>query len=67
VATSSALLGTYHVADGARAAFSDAMAAWIPLAYEELVHTARTYGSVITYLELSEHVQEISGIRTRTL
>ncbi len=43
------------------------MAAWIPLASDELVATARKYGAVITYLELSERVQEVSGVQTRTL
>jgi len=67
VATSSELPGTFRIADGSRVAFSDAMAAWIPLANDELVATARRYGAVITYLELSERVQEVSGVRTRTL
>lgn len=53
MATSSELPGTYRIADGSRVAFSDAMAAWIPLANDELVATARKYGAVITYLELS--------------
>src|SRR4051794_10597512 len=61
------LPGTYRVADGSRVAFSDAMATWIPLAYDELVATARRYHAVITYLQLSEHVQTVSGVRTRAL
>lgn len=61
------LPGTYRSADGAKVAFSDAMAAWIPLAYDELVATARSYRAVITYLELSERVQDLSGVRTRML
>lgn len=65
--TPSELPGTYRVADGSRVAFSAAMAVWIPLAYDELIATARGYQAVITYLELSERVQEVSGFRTRTL
>jgi hypothetical protein len=61
------LPGTYRVADESRVNFADALAAWIPLAYEELIATARKYHAVTTYLELSAHVQEASGIRTRTL
>lgn len=59
--------GTYRVADESRMSFSEAMAAWIPLAYDELLATARRYHAVVTYLELGEHVQDRSGIRTRVL
>lgn len=61
------LPGTYRVSDSSPVPFSDAMAAWIPLAYDELIVTARKYHGVVTYRELSERVQEVSGIRTRTL
>lgn len=61
------LPGTYRVADGARVQFADALAAWVPIAYDELLATARKYGAYVTYLEFSEHVQELSGIRTRML
>lgn len=61
------LPGTYRVADGARVEFADALAAWIPIAYDELVGTAHRYHAYVTYLELSERVQELSGIRTRML
>ena len=61
------LPGTYRVADALPVKFSEAMAVWIPLAYDELVATARKYHAVITYRELSDHVQERSGIRTRVL
>lgn len=40
---------------------------WVPLAYDELVATARKYHGVITYSELSQHVQDKSGVRTRVL
>lgn len=59
--------GTYRVADGARVQFTDALAAWAPFAYGELLATAHKYNAYVTYLELSEHVQELSGIRTRML
>jgi hypothetical protein len=29
--------GTYRVDDGSKVAFTDAIAAWIPLAYDELI------------------------------
>jgi hypothetical protein len=63
----SELPGTYRVADGSRAIFSDALATWVPLAYDELIATASKYHAVTTYLELSEHIQQVSGIRTRPL
>jgi hypothetical protein len=59
--------GTYRVADGAQVQFADALAAWIPFAYDELLSTAHKYNAYLTYLELSERVQELSGIRTRML
>jgi hypothetical protein len=61
------LPGTYRIADESRVEFADALAAWIPLAHDELIDTARKYHAVTTYLELSERVQESSGVRTRTL
>jgi hypothetical protein len=63
----SPLPGTYRVADGSRVDFGKALLAWVPFAYAELVSTARSYHAVVTYLELSERVQEQSGIRTRML
>jgi hypothetical protein len=67
MATESKLPGTYRVADGTRVQFAEALAVWIPLAYDELVDTARRYNRYLTYLELSEHVQGRSGVRTRML
>lgn len=61
------LPGTYRLADGSRVAFADALAIWVPVAHEELIATAKRYHAVITYKELSERVQERSGIRTRVL
>lgn len=59
--------GTYRMVDGAKVEFADAMDAWVPLAYELLLDTARTYNRWVTYLEVTERVQEVSGIRTRML
>lgn len=59
--------GTYRVADNSAVAFPEALAAWVPLAHEELIATARRYNAVIKYKELGERVQERSGIRTRML
>jgi hypothetical protein len=65
--TDDELPGTYRVADGARVQFADALAAWVPIAYDELLATARSYNAYVTYLELGERVQDLSGIRTRML
>lgn len=43
------------------------MKSWTPLAYELLRDTAGSYGGVVTYLELSDHVQTKSGQRTTML
>ena len=59
--------GTYRVADMSRVEFADALAAWVPLAHEQLIATARRYNAVIKYKQLGDHVQERSGIRTRML
>jgi hypothetical protein len=40
---------------------------WAALARDALIDTAHAYNSVITYKELSELVQERSGVRTRQL
>lgn len=63
--TEGKLPGTYRVADSTPVKFKDAIAAWVPLAYEELVTTAQHYRAYVTYGELGERVQELSGIRTR--
>lgn len=59
--------GTFRVSDGAKVEFSDALEAWVPIAYDALVETARRYNGWTTYLELTERVQHVSGIRTRML
>jgi hypothetical protein len=61
------LPGTYRVSDGSAVPFSEALAVWVPLAYDELIATAHKYHAVITYTALSEYVQERSGVRTRQL
>ncbi len=43
------------------------MKSWTPLAYGLLQDTAKSYGGVVTYLELSDHVQSTSGQRTTML
>ncbi|WP_281873128.1 hypothetical protein [Brachybacterium paraconglomeratum] len=59
--------GTYFEADGAKAQFADALAAWVPIAHEVLVQTAGNYNRTTTYKELTDVVQELSGIRTKML
>lgn len=59
--------GTFRVSDGSKVEFSEALDLWVPLAYAALVETARRYDRWTTYLELTEHVQQVSGVRTRML
>lgn len=59
--------GTYRVADGSKVDFVDALSAWTPIAHEALIETARRYNGLTTYLALTEHVQEVSGVRTKML
>lgn len=59
--------GTYRVSDHSPVEFSEALELWVPLAYNSLIATARRYNRWTTYLELTEHVQQVSGIRTRML
>lgn len=61
------LPGIYRVADSSRVSQGDAIAAWVPLAHDALIERARTYHAVVTYKELSELVQDRTGIRTRQL
>ncbi|MGQ0844516.1 MAG: hypothetical protein ACT4QF_10310 [Sporichthyaceae bacterium] len=55
---------TFRVSDGTHVWFADAMTAWVPLAYDELLNVAGTYRATITQEDLAEAVQETSGIRT---
>lgn len=59
--------GTYFVADGAKAEFAHALEAWVPIAHEVLIKVAGEYNGTMTYLELTDVVQERSGIRTKML
>lgn len=59
--------GTYRISDDSGVQFSEAMNLWVPLAYDWLIGTARRYNGWTTYLELTEHVQQVSGVRTRML
>lgn len=59
--------GTYRVSDSSAVDFSTALGLWVPLAYDLLIETARRYNRWTTYLELTEHVQLASGVRTRML
>lgn len=59
--------GTYRIADGSKVDFSEALDAWVPVAYEILLEVARHYNALTTYQELTQRVQETAGIRTRML
>lgn len=43
---------------------TEALPFWTPVAREELLRTGATYRGVITYMELWDRVQEVTGIRT---
>lgn len=59
--------GTYRVSDGSRVEFAAAVAAWTAAAVPVLERVARTYHATISYKELGEEVQHVTGIRTRVL
>ena len=46
---------------------SDALKAWVLVGRSALERTARTYRATITYKDLAEEVQSVSGIRTKRL
>lgn len=58
--------GTWRVADGSAVPFRDAIAEWGTIAHDVLMETATRYNDFVTYMELAERVQEISGIRTKS-
>ncbi len=58
--------GTWRVSDGSAVAFRDAIAEWGTVAHDVLLDTAARYNDFVTYKELSEQVQEVSGIRTKS-
>jgi hypothetical protein len=59
--------GTCRECDKSPIAFSDAIGARVVAARPALERTARTYRALITYKELAEEVQAVSGVRTRSL
>jgi hypothetical protein len=59
--------GTYRASDGSRVEFAAALAAWTAAAVPVLERVARTYHATISYKELGEEVQQVTGIRTRVL
>ncbi len=59
--------GTYRASDGFRVDFPDAIAAWTTAALPVLERVARSYHATITYKELGDEVQQVTGIHTRML
>ncbi len=55
---------TRRAADGAPVEWHDAIAQWASAGRPVLEHVARTYGAHVTYQEMSELVQEATGITT---
>lgn len=59
--------GTYRESDESLVDPSDALKAWVLVGRSALERTARTYRATITYKDLAEEVQSVSGIRTKRL
>lgn len=59
--------GTYREADGSAVEFEQAKTAWTAVARPALHRTAAKYHATISYGDLAEEVQSVSGIRTRML
>ncbi len=59
--------GTYRESDRTPVDFSRALAAWIVAARPALLQTAGTYRATISYKDLAEEVQVVSGVRTKML
>lgn len=59
--------GTYRESDGSAVEFEQAKTAWTAVARPALLRTAATYHGTISYGDLAEEVQSVSGIRTRML
>jgi hypothetical protein len=59
--------GTYRESDGSAVAFQAAKRAWAEAARSALLRTATVYHGWISYGDLAEEVQRVSGIRTRAL
>jgi hypothetical protein len=64
--SASAPPGTWRTVDGSAVSFNDARLGRAFAAHEVLVDTATRFNDFITYKELSEQVQKMSGIRTRS-
>jgi hypothetical protein len=56
--------GYWRESDGAALAAEVAYQVWASEAYQVLGGVARTYHAVITYRELAEEAQKVSGVRT---
>ncbi|MER6300389.1 hypothetical protein ABT247_12555 [Kitasatospora sp. NPDC001539] len=56
--------GYWRESDGVPVAVSQAHIVWTRAAYPALVEVARRYHAVITYAELAEVLQRVSGVRT---
>jgi hypothetical protein len=61
------LPGTYREATGDRVDFQVALFEWEEAARPSLLSVARHYHATVTYEELAEEVQHLSGVRTRVL
>jgi len=59
--------GTYSVADGSYVDYSAAIAAWTAAALPVLERVAGAYHATITYRQLGDEVQDVTGIHTRVL
>lgn len=59
--------GTYRESDGSAVPFAQAQAEWAKIARRSLERVAGVYHGTISYSELAEEVQAISGIRTTKL
>ena len=59
--------GTFRAADGSGVEFAAAQAAWTKAAVLVLERIARTYHATISYKELGDEVQQVTGIHTRVL
>jgi hypothetical protein len=59
--------GTFRISDGSAVEFADAKADWSLAARPVLLRVARTYHETISYKDLSEQIQQATGVRTRVL
>jgi hypothetical protein len=67
IVTGMATPGTYRESDGSRVEFAVAVAAWTAAAVPVLERVARNYHATISYKDLGDDVQQVTGIRTRVL